>query len=239
MRGRWALAAGVVLALVVVGGIGGLTVRAFAGTTHTVMHTKTVTKLCVYVDRTHGGDSYGDVSVIPKYNHKVCIAGKDGKRGPAGADGDTSVITWNKTVAEPTQLPLAPRNAGLGGPPPTAVDLVTVGPFTVKGVCEAGEGVEAATYVSSSQDGSFLTWNNNFYNGTFNSGNTIFVSGWATGGPQSPAWVNDGPRGDFSVSTADNTTAFTAFANEGVYMAGANGPACSFTGYLVVENPSS
>ena len=47
MRGKWAVAAAVVLALVVVGGVGGLTMRAFAGTSHTKVVTKTVTKLCV------------------------------------------------------------------------------------------------------------------------------------------------------------------------------------------------
>jgi hypothetical protein len=91
MRGKLALAGAAVLALVVVGGVGGLTVRAFGGTA--AVKTKTVTKLCVYVDRRDGGDSYGDYSADPTYGNKVCITGK---RGPAG---DSSVITWNKTVA--------------------------------------------------------------------------------------------------------------------------------------------
>ena len=60
MRGKWALAAAAVLVLVVVGGVGGLTMRAFAGVAHTTIKTNTVTRFCVYVDRTNGGDSYGD-----------------------------------------------------------------------------------------------------------------------------------------------------------------------------------
>jgi hypothetical protein len=33
--------------------------------------------------------------------------------------------------------------------------------------------------------------------------------------------------------------AFTGFAANGVYIQGPEGPACSFIGHLVVENPSS
>src|SRR5262249_1625367 len=146
MRGKWALAAAAVLALVVVGGVGGLTMRAFAGTARTtVTKTKIVTKLCVYVDRTNGGDSYPHVSVKPKYSHKICIAGKRGPAGanglagpsgpavpagpsgPPGAAGNTSIITWNKTVATPIGLPLR-----RGGPPP-GTTLATAGPFTIIG----------------------------------------------------------------------------------------------------------
>jgi hypothetical protein len=42
-------------------------------------------------------------------------------------------------------------------------------------------------------------------------------------------------NGEFSVSTADQKTAFTGFATNGVYIQGPTGPACSFTGYLVLE----
>ena len=225
MRGRWALAAAVVLALVVVGGIGGLTMRAFAGTAGGAVKTKTVTRFCVYVDRKNGGESYGDVSVDPKYAHKTCIVGK---RGPAG---DKSVITWNTTIATPGTLPGAPR----GSVGPNTVDLATVGPFTVRGYCALGEGVEAYTEVVSAQDGSSFAWNDNFYAGSFNSGDVQQASRFANGFPQGPAFVDEGPSGDFSVSTADQSTAFTGFANNGSYLNGPEGPACSFTGYLVVE----
>ena len=224
MRGKWVLAAGATLALVVVGGVGGLTMRAFAGVAHTTVKTSTVTRFCVYVDRTNGGESYGDVTVVPKYKHKVCIVGKR---------GTPSVITWNKTIAEPVLD--APRMAGLGGPPPGTVDLATVGPFTVRGECLSGDGVGAITGVVSAQDGSSLTWNGNEYNGTFNNGDGHWTSNWANGSSQNPDWANEGPSGDFSVTTADQMTAFTGFANNGVYINGPEGPACSFTGYLVLE----
>ncbi len=224
MRGKWALAAAAVLALVVVGGVGGLTMRAFAGVTHGTAKTTTVTKLCVYVDRKDGGDSYGDLSADPKYGHKTCIAGK---QGPAG---DTSVVTWNKTVATPS-APTAKRF----GSAAHFVDLATVGPFTVRGYCSSGEGVEAVTDVLSAQDGSSLAWGDNYYSGDFNNTDDHQASNPSDGSPQSPDFVNEYDSGDFSVSTADQKTAFTGFANNGSYIQGADGPACSFTGYLVME----
>jgi hypothetical protein len=226
------LATAVVLALVVVGGVGGLTVRAFAGTAGGAVKTKTVTRFCVYVDRKNGGESEGDLSADPKYGHKTCIVGK---RGPAG---DSSVITWNKTVAVGGGPILGGARRGIQVGPNT-VDLATVGPFTVRGECGTGEGTEARTDVVSAQDGSFLVWNDNNYNGDFNSGDDRQASNPAFGAPGQPAFQNEGLSGDFSASTADQATAFTGFANNGVYMNGAEGPACSFTGYLVLENPSS
>ncbi len=228
MRGKGVVAAGAVLALVVIGGIGGLTVRAFAGVAHHSVVTNTVTRLCVYVDRRDGGASYGDISVIPKYNHKVCITGK---RGPAG---DTSVITWNKTVAVAATIYGAKRKVN-GGLPPGAITLATVGPFTVRGYCVVVEGTEAVTDVVSGQDGSSFAWGDNYFSGDFNSGNDQQASNQASGSSQSPDFVNEYSSGDFSVSTGDQKTAFTGFANNGVFINGPEGPACSFTGQLVVE----
>lgn len=227
MRGRWALAAAAVLALVVVGGVGGLTMRAFGGVAHGTVVTKTVTRFCVYVDRRNGGASYGDVTVSPKYQHKVCIVGK---RGPAG---DSSVVTWNKTIASAPSPPGAKRKAG--GLAANSIALAQVGPFTVKGYCALGEGVEAYTDVVSAQDGSSLAWDDSMYAGNFNSGDDNRVSNFANGIPQSPSFVTEYTNGEFSVSTSDQKTAFTGFAANGVYIQGAEGPACSFIGHLVIE----
>jgi len=186
--------------------------------------TKTVSQLCVYVDRTHGGSSYGDLSVIPKYNHKVCIAGK---RGPAG---NSSVISWNKTVATP---------AGVGakrfGSVSHSVDLAKVGPFTVRGYCSSPDGIGAVTDVLSAQDGSSFAWDDSVSAGSFNSGSDLKASNWAYGSAQSPGYATEYSNGEFSVSTADMKTAFTGFATNGVYLNGPNGPACSFQGYIVLE----
>jgi hypothetical protein len=204
--------------------------RAFAGTTHTKVVTKNVTKFCVYVDRRNGGASYGDVSVAPKYKNKVCILGK---RGPAG---DSSVVTWNKTIATPSAPPSVPRKAG--GFSGNTVVLATVGPFTVKGYCAAPEGVEAYTNVASAQDGSSLAWDDSMYAGNFNTGNEHGVSNFAFGAPGQPSLTTEYNNGEFTVSTSDQATAFTGWASNGVYIQGADGPACSFIGHLVVENPN-
>ncbi len=56
-------------------------------------------------------------------------------------------------------------------------------------------------------------------------------------GSDSPA--EDEPN-TFAAQSADGTTSITGFPNEGVFVEGSSGPACSFSGYLV-ENvaPSS
>jgi len=225
------MAGGVVFVLVVVGGIGGLTMRAFAGVAHGTAKTKTVTRFCVFVDRTNHGDSNGDLSVDSKFGHKTCITGKPGKRGPAG---NTSVITWNKTVATPAVI-----GAKRYGVTQHFVDLATVGPFTVRGYCSAGQGVFATTDVLSAQDGSSFAWDDSVYAGDFNNGNDQQASNAANGTPQSPGFATEYGNGEFSVSTSDQTTAFTGFATNGVYIQGADGPACSFIGHLVVEDPTA
>ena len=169
MRGRWILAATAVAALSVMGTVGAM---ALAGVSHhTTIVTKTVTKYCVYVDRKDGGDSYGDLSAIPKYGHKLCIVGKRGSKGSTGAPGpkgDTGAkgdtgdqgppgppgagtVTWNKTIA----------TAGADFANANTVTLATVGPFTVTGYCylfngDAGQYI-AETYVTTSADGASST----------------------------------------------------------------------------------
>jgi hypothetical protein len=234
MRGKWVLGAAAILALVVVGAVGGVTVRAFAGTSHvTVTDTKVVTKFCVYVDRRNGGDSYGDLSVVPKYSHKVCIVGK---RGPSGS---SSIVSWNKTIATAGAPPGAKHFARKGNA--NFVDLAKIGPFTIRGFCSSVEGVQATTDVVSGQDGSSFAWDDNVQAGSFNSGNTAQASNSAYGSSESAGYATEYDNGDFAVTTADGATAFTGFATNGVYINGAEGPACSFQGHVVIENaaPSS
>jgi hypothetical protein len=226
MRSRWGLAAAAVLALVVVGAVGGLTMRAVAGVSHNKVVTKTVTKFCVYVDHTNPGDSYGDVTVLPKYKNRVCIAGKRGRAG------DSSVVTWNKTIATAGAPPAARRKAGGSS---GTVTLAHVWPFTVKGHCVSGEDVEAYTTVVSTENGSSLAWAYTSDPGSFDFGQEARVSNSAHGLPLAPDFQTEHGNGEFSVSTSDQKTAFTGFATNGVYIQGQGGPACSFTGYLVLE----
>jgi hypothetical protein len=224
MRGKWLLAGAAVLALVVVGGFGGLT-KAFAGVGRWMGTTSNVTKLCVYVDRSNGGASYGDLSLVPQYGHRTCIVGK---RGPAGS---SSIVTWNATVATPSQI-TSPRP----GSSAHSVDLAKVGPFTVRGYCSAGNGVNAVTDVISGQDGSSFRWDGTVYAADFNNGNDQQASNNANGTTQSPGFQTEYGNGEFSASTGDQKTAFTGFATNGVYIQGPDGPACSFIGHLVIEN---
>ena len=226
MRGKWVLTAAAVLALVVVGGFGGLS-KAFAGVGHWMGTTTNVTKLCVYVDRTDGGVSYGDLSLVPKYGHRTCIVGK---RGPAGT---SSVVTWNKTVATPSQ-PAAAHGAASH-----FVDLATVGPFTVRGYCRAGDGVGAVTDVISAQDGSSFAWDDTTRPADFNNNDDEQASDYANGSSGDPDYITEYQNGEFSVSTGDQKTAFTGWAANGVYIQGPEGPACSFIGHLIIENPAA
>ena len=164
--------------------------------------------------------------MIPKYGHQTCIVGK---RGPAG---NNTVITWNKTVATPSVI-----GAKRYGVAQHFVDLAKVGPFTVRGYCSSGEGVSATTDVLSAQDGSSFAWDDNVEAGNFNSGNDVVASNSANGSTNSPGFATEYQNGEFSVSTSDQKTAFTGFATNGVYIQGPEGPACSFIGHLVVENP--
>jgi hypothetical protein len=227
MRGKWVLVTGALIAIVVAGGFGGLT-RAYAGVKHWMGTTTTTTRFCVYVDRSSPPDSYGDLTVVPKYGHKTCIVGKK------GADGNSTVITWNKTVATPA-APIGAKHRGFGSVQ-HYVDLATVGPFTVRGYCGSSDGVYAETDVLSAQDGSSLAWDDSMYAGNFNSGDGHRVSNYANGGTDSPSLVTEYQNGEFTATTGDQKTALTGFAGNGVYIQGSEGPACSFIGHLVIEN---
>lgn len=197
--------------------------RAVAGVAHDKVVTKTVTRFCVYVDHTNAGDSYGDVTVLPKYKNRVCIVGKRGRAG------DSSVVTWNKTVSAPSA---AKRRAGGSA---GTVTLANVWPFTVRGHCASGADVEAYTSVVSTENGSSLAWDDTSEAGSFDFGQETRVSNSAHGLPLAPDFQTEYDNGEFSVSTSDQKTAFTGFATNGVYIQGQGGPACSFTGYLVLE----
>jgi hypothetical protein len=47
---------------------------------------KTTSRFCVYVDH-RGGETNGDMSVLPKFNYRTCIVGKRGLKGTRGAKG--------------------------------------------------------------------------------------------------------------------------------------------------------
>jgi hypothetical protein len=233
--------------------------------------TKTVSRFCVYVDHTGRGDSNGDLSVVPTYGNKTCIVGKRGPKGgtgakgstgaagakgatgatgpqgpagpqgTAGAPGTTNMVTWNTTIAEGAPLPEA-THAALHAAGPNTVTLATVGPLTVVGYCGTDGSTIAETDLTTSQDGSFLQWDDEQYDGDFNNDGAYEASQDAFGAPGEPDWI--GPSAgdqanEFAAQSADGSTTITGFANEGVYVLGPDGPACSFSGYLVKDVASS
>jgi hypothetical protein len=288
MRRRWILGAAAITTLVVMGTVGaiafaGVSKANHSGSSRKVIRikrttTKTTSSFCVYVDRTDSGDSFGDLSVLPKYGNKTCIKGKTGAKGakgatgatgaageqgpkgdtgsqgpqgPPGANGPGNMVTWNTTVAEPAPI----ETSSVSGKSPHVirtnstsdapgeVTLATIGPLTVIGFCGSGEGDFAETDITTSQDGSFLQWDDEQFNGDFDNDGLYEVSLDANGDSEDPAWI--GPSADdnantFAAQSADGSTSITGFPNEGVFVEGSNGPTCSFSGYLV-ENvaPSS
>ncbi len=277
MRRRRIFGVAAIAALVVMGTAGAIAFAGVSGAKHSsashtasrVSHTtKTVSQYCVYVDRTDSGDSFGDLSALPKYGNKTCIqskqgakgakgatgaagdqgpkgdTGSQGPQGPPGANAPGNMVTWNTTIAEagspPTLAHAGPKTTDAG---PNTVTLATVGPLTIVGVCGSGEGVFAETDIMTTQDGSFLQWNEEQFNGDFDNNGLYEASRDAQGDSEDPDWI--GPSADdeantFAAQSADGTTSITGFPNEGVFVEGSDGPACSFSGYLV-ENvaPSS
>jgi hypothetical protein len=88
----------------------------------------------------------------------------------------------------------------------------------------------------TSQDGSSLQWDDEEWAGTFNNDGAYEASDDANGSPGNPDW--QGPSGgdqpnEFAAISADGNTSITGFPSQGVYVQGPEGPACSFSGYLV------
>lgn len=243
-------------------GVNGAKHHSSALHTSRVSHTtKTASTFCFFVDRSNGGDSHGDLSALSKYGNKTCIQGKKGPQGAtglagqdgpkgvtgsqgppgaAGKPGTSVLVTWNTTIAEaePVTTDTHPGTK-VQAVEPNTVTLATVGPFTVIGYCGVEEGTTAGTELTTSQTNSFLQWDDEQYDGVFNNDGPYDVSLEAfTQNPADPDWV--GPSGEaqaneFAAQSADGQTTITGFPSQGVFVEGPDGPACSFSGYLVKD----
>ena len=114
--------------------------------------------------------------------------------------------------------------------------LATAGPFTLTGQCyEVGSYTEAATYIRTSQDGSYFTAYSEHVPLNVKDGETLV---WERVGSQTathePAFGAPNNKW-WSAESHDGLVALSGFANEGVWLQGKTGPACSFSGYLVTE----
>ena len=141
----------------------------------------------------------------------------------------TGLMRWRMTVATPGASSSAPHTA----------TLATVGPFTITGECYInGTNTEAGTFIASSQAGAAAQG----YSGEGSvplgpSDGAVQISdGLVDGATASHTENFDGPDdGSWAAENADGSVTLNGFGNQGVYMQGASGPACSFSGFLITE----
>jgi hypothetical protein len=155
--------------------------------------------------------------------------GKEGPQGKEGAEGNPHTIRWRATVATP-----GPSEAEAH-----TVTLASMGPFTVSGHCyESGEDTDAATYIATSETGSFAQgYSSRGSEDPLTAGEDLQISEETAAGntaAHEPKFVsaNDG---SWSARPANGSFALDGFGDQGVWLQGESGPACSFSGFIVVE----
>jgi hypothetical protein len=153
--------------------------------------------------------------------------GPMGPQGPQGPAGPSNTMTWKATVATP----------GADFASANKVALATVTPFTVWGYCYLSSGTTyAETYVTTATDGSSLNDYDasDYYSYSFGTADGAVEVGYSTNdsGTHTPDFY--GPNdGSFAAMSPTGSTVIDGFPNEGTYVQGGSGPACSFSGYLV------
>jgi hypothetical protein len=153
-------------------------------------------------------------------------AGATGAQGPAGP---TSMQTWRTTVATP----------GASSALPNTVVLATAGPFTITGECYInGANTTAGTFISTSENGVATQG----YSGqglvpmNISDGAIQISEDTASGDTATTAEdFRSADDGIWAAENADGSLTLEGAGNQGVYMQGATGPACSFSGYLITQ----
>jgi Collagen triple helix repeat (20 copies) len=160
---------------------------------------------------------------------KEGLQGKEGAPGKDGAEGNPHTIRWRTSVATP----------GASSAEPHTVTLASVGPFTVTGHCyESGEETDAATYIATSETGSFAQgYDEQGSNGPLTAGDDLQISEEIAGSETAGHEANfvSANDGSWSARTAGGSLSLDGFGDQGVWLQGESGPACSFSGFLVVE----
>jgi hypothetical protein len=168
--------------------------------------TVNVPKQCLYVDK-RAGQTFGDVSVLPKFKTRRCIVGKQGPRGLRGPAGAATSSTGAPGPAGPTgpQGPAGKDGAdgaiGARGPagPSLPGDFSTAYTDHEDGGCDSGQEVWATdsadrTYrVITDGDGGYLV--TRYDVGTFT---TIPGAHLATNGPCGEETYTSAQEGTFS-----------------------------------------
>jgi hypothetical protein len=136
-------------------------------------------------------------------------------------------MRWRKTVA----------TAGTDSASANTVTLATAGPFSILGECFiSGSNTDAATFIDTTQAGSASQG----YSGQGQTplgpadGAIQISEDTASGNTAAHTEVFDGPDdGSWAAETPDGSLTLNGFGSQGVFMQGASGPACSFSGFLL------
>jgi hypothetical protein len=160
--------------------------------------------------------------------------GKVGATGPGGttlgASGGSGsgLVTWRTTV----------QTAGASPSAPAIVTLATVGPFTITGECYSdGQGnTDGGTYLQTSETNSSVEDNGEYTPLSASDGptdiDTTDASGTTVGNEED---FEGADGGTWAAESANGSIAIQGLAAQGVWMQGASGPACSFSGFLVSQ----
>lgn len=152
--------------------------------------------------------------------------GLPGKEGPRGIKGGAGLIRWRTTIDAP----------GKSAKEPETVELATAGPFTITGHCfTSGLYTRAATYIRTSENGSYAAGAYEEKSPLNVADGDVQMSGSAEGKTAEHEPQFESHEASWGAEAPNGSMALDGFANQGVWIQGASGPACSFSGFLVVE----
>lgn len=157
--------------------------------------------------------------------------GAEGKEGPPGQEGGSGgepagLKRWRKTI----------KTAGASEAEAATVVLAEVPPLTISGHCYEEHGATIAqTYIASTEAESYLRISQEDRTLTLTGERPL--TGKAAEGisVDNEAVLAGGPEGFFSATAHDGSVALDGTAEEGVWLQGELGPACSFSGYAMID----
>jgi len=157
--------------------------------------------------------------------------GPEGKEGPPGQEGGSGgepagLKRWRKTI----------KTAGASEAEAATVVLAEVPPLTISGHCYEEHGATIAqTYIASTETESFLRIAKEAKTLTFAGERPLTVQAAEGITVDNEAALAGGPEGSFSATAHDGSVALDGTADQGVWLQGEIGPACSFSGYAIVD----
>jgi hypothetical protein len=116
------------------------------------------------------------------------------------------------------------------------VVLAEVPPLTISGHCYEEHGATIAqTYIASTETESFLRIAKEAKTLTFAAERPLTVQAAEGITVDNEAALAGGPEGSFSATAHDGSVALDGTADQGVWLQGEIGPACSFSGYAIID----